>query len=105
VVILVNYKTQSHAEFTCMSLQTAPKAVVIGNQTSGADGNVTYISLPGEIKIPITGIGIYYPDGTPTQRKGIKIDIIVNKTISGIINKEDELLQSAIVYINKLKSN
>ncbi len=43
----------------------------------------------------ISGIGIYYPDGTETQRKGVKIDVVVNPTIKGIKAGRDELLEKA----------
>jgi len=43
IVILVNAQTQSQAEYTAMALRTAPGAVVMGSQTSGADGNVSSI--------------------------------------------------------------
>jgi carboxyl-terminal processing protease len=46
VIILVNELTQSHAEFTVMALQAAPHSIVIGSQTAGADGNVSWVFLP-----------------------------------------------------------
>jgi hypothetical protein len=33
----------SQAEITCMALQTAPNENVIGSQTTGLNGNVSYI--------------------------------------------------------------
>ena len=63
IVILVNEVTQSHAEFTTMCLQTAKNALVIGSQTSGADGNVSKIPFVGGFGSMITGLGVYYPDG------------------------------------------
>jgi len=100
VVLLVNSYTQSHAEFTTMCLQTAEDVITIGNQTSGADGNVSSISLIGGFKTGISGIGIFYPDKTKTQRKGVKIDIELQPTIEGIRNGDDEILDKAIEIIN-----
>ena len=48
----------------------------------------------------ISGIGVYYPDGTKTQRVGIVPDIEVKPTISGIRNGKDELLEKAIELIH-----
>ncbi len=101
VAILVNELTQSNAEYTCMALQTAPKAKVIGSQTAGADGNVSKIYLPGNISFMISGIGVYYPDGRETQGIGIVPDIEVKPTIEGITKGEDEVLNAAIKYINE----
>ncbi|MBU0488990.1 MAG: peptidase S41 [Bacteroidetes bacterium] len=71
VIILVNEYSQSNSEFTAMAFRAAPGAIVIGSTTAGADGNVSAIMLPGNVATGISGIGIYYPDGTETQRVGI----------------------------------
>jgi hypothetical protein len=95
IVVIVNEVTQSQAEFTTMALQSSPNVTVIGSTTAGADGNVSPITLPGGISTMISGIGIFYPDGTPTQRKGVKIDIVIKPTIAGIKAGRDELLEKA----------
>jgi C-terminal processing protease CtpA/Prc len=99
VVILVGNYTQSHSEFTVMGLQTAPNSITIGSQTAGADGNVSTVSLPGGIITYFSGAGLAYPDGTETQRKGLKIDIVVNQTINNIRKGRDEKLDTALAYI------
>jgi len=100
VVLLVNEITQSHAEFTTMALQTADNVVTVGSQTAGADGNVSTLELGGGIKTSISGIGIFYPDGTETQRKGVKIDVEVHPTIQGLRDGRDEVLEKALELIN-----
>ncbi len=100
LVILVNSSTQSSAEYQTMALQSTPGAIVIGNKTSGADGNVSMITLPGGFKTHISGIGVLYPDGTETQRAGVKIDKVVHRTIAGIKTGKDELLEAALSFIN-----
>ena len=101
VLLLVNEKSQSHAEFTIMCLQTGDNVTTIGSQTSGADGNVSLIEMAGGEKTMITGIGIFYPDKTETQRKGIKIDVIVKPTLEGILEGKDEVLEKAIGLVKK----
>lgn len=103
VAILVDERTQSSAEYTVMALQTAPLAKVIGSTTAGADGNVSYIALPGGIETYISGIGIFYPNGLNTQRAGVKIDISVSPTIKGIRTGKDEILERGIKYIKEGK--
>ncbi len=71
IAILINETTQSSAEYHTMAFRTAPNSKVFGSTTAGADGNVSRILLPGNISTMISGIGIYYPDGTETQRIGI----------------------------------
>ena len=82
-----------------MALRTAPDATVVGSQTAGADGNVTQIDLPGGIRTFYSGLGVFYPDGTPTQRIGIVPDVVATPTISGIQSGVDEVLQRAVALV------
>ena len=101
IAILVNEETQSNAEYTAMAFQVAPKAKVFGSQTAGADGNVSEIILPGGFKTYMTGIGVYYPDGTETQQIGIKIDETIKPTIRSVREGRDLVLEKALEYLNK----
>ncbi len=101
IIILVNEYTQSHAEYTGMVFQSANNVTTIGSQTAGADGDVTLISLGGGYHTKLTGVGIFYPDGTETQRKGLKIDILVKPTLTGIRDGKDEVLEKAIEIANE----
>jgi C-terminal processing protease CtpA/Prc len=99
VIVLVNKETQSQAEFTTMALSTIPGVVVVGDSTAGADGNVSEIILPGGINTRISGLGVYYPDRTETQRVGVRINIPMKPTIKGIREGRDELLEKAMEII------
>lgn len=102
VILLVDNRTQSAAEWACMTLKTANNVTVIGSQTAGADGNVTRTILPGGYRINFSGLGIYYPDGAETQRIGIQVDIPIAYTVLDIVNQQDPLLKKALEFI-KLK--
>lgn len=99
IAILVNETTQSSAEYHTMAFRKAPKAKVFGSQTAGADGNVSYFMLPGKISTQITGIGVYTPEGSETQRIGIIPDIEIKPTVEGIKNNKDEVLDKAVEWI------
>ena len=96
VIILVNSESVSRAEFTAMAFQTADNAITIGNQTTGADGDVSVFQYMGGYTTTMSGNGIAYPDGTESQRKGVKIDILVKPTIAGLRKGIDEVLAKAI---------
>lgn len=99
IIILVDEITQSQAEYSCMVLQAACKKVtIIGSQTAGADGDITYIKIPGGILTAFSGHGIHYPDGKRTQGVGIVPDIIAKPTITGIRTGKDEVLERAINF-------
>lgn len=98
VVILVDETSLSQAEYTAMALRASPNAIVVGSTTAGADGNVSQVPLPGGIISMISGIGVFYPDGTPTQRIGIIPDLEVRPTIEGIRDGRDEVLESGVSH-------
>jgi C-terminal processing protease CtpA/Prc len=100
VVVIVNEQTQSAAEYTTVAFQSSPNVTVIGSTTAGADGNVSSIILPGGISTMISGIDVLYPNGTETQRKGVRIDVPISPTIAGIKAGKDELLEKAVAIIN-----
>jgi C-terminal processing protease CtpA/Prc len=95
VIVIVNEVSQSSAEYTTMSFQSASNVKVIGTTTAGADGNVSQIILPGHLVTMISGLGVLYPDGTDAQRAGVKIDIKAEPTIKGIREGKDEVLDKA----------
>jgi C-terminal processing protease CtpA/Prc len=103
VIVIVNADSQSQAEYTTMAFQSSPNVKVLGSQTAGADGNVSTIVLPGGISSMISGIGIFYPDGTPTQRVGVKIDYPMKPTVKGITEGKDELLEKAVALLETSK--
>lgn len=93
IFVLINEKTQSHAETTAFLLAAAPNAFLIGSQTAGADGRVVSFKLPGDITTLMTGEGIIVPD---IQGNGIIPDVVVKPTIEGIRSHKDEVLEKAI---------
>jgi C-terminal processing protease CtpA/Prc len=101
IAILVNEETHSNAEYTAKAFQVASKNRVFGSQTAGTDGNVSEIILPGGFKTFMTGIGVYYPDGTETQQVGIRIDETVKPTIQLVREGRDLLLEAALEYLKE----
>ncbi len=99
VVILVDDTSISQSEYTAMALRAAPGALVIGSTTAGADGNISAIPLPGGLNTHISGIGVFYPDRSPTQRVGIVPDITVKPTVAGLREGRDEVLEEALRQI------
>lgn len=101
IIILINENTQSQSEFYAMYFKTLPNSVIIGSNSAGADGNITSITLPGGIQTYFSGLGVYYPDGTETQRVGIIPDIYVWPTVQGIREGRDEILEKALEILSK----
>lgn len=101
IVVLVNEATISVGEIMSMTFSKAPKAVLMGSNTAGADGGITGIALPGNMVAFYTGFGMYWADGKETQRVGITAGIKVYPTINGYKQNKDELLEQAIQHLSK----
>ena len=78
-----------------MALRASPRAMLVGGQTAGADGNVSNIPLPGGLRAAMTGLGVFYPDRRPTQRRGLDVDVPCAPTIAGLRAGRDEILECA----------
>lgn len=95
VILLVDEITQSNPEFQAMALQSCPQTLTIGSPTSGADGSIVWIPLPGQLT-SFSGVGTLYPDGTQTQTVGVRLDIEVLPTAEGLQAGRDEVLERAL---------
>ena len=96
IIILVDQTTQSAAEYFAMHLQSIPKVITVGSQTAGADGDIVLVTMPGYMNFYFSGVKVLYPDGTDTQRQGVKVDIEIKPSIDGIRNNRDEVLEYAL---------
>lgn len=72
-----------------------PQTLTIGSPTSGADGDIVWIPLPGQLT-SFSGVGTLYPDGTQTQTVGVRLDIEVLPTAEGLQAGRDEVLERAL---------
>jgi len=102
VVIIVDPRTLSMSEWHTMSLQhTFPQSITIGEQSAGADGDEKFLAIPGGYHVYFTGNAIFYQDGTPAQRKGVKIDKVIPLTREAVLSGKDNLLEEAVRLIRE----
>ena len=102
VAILVDQGSMSSAEFHAMAWRLAPEARIFGHPTAGADGNLNTFTLPGGLRTGFSGLGIYWPDGSETQRTGILPDTVVTPTLRGIREGRDEVLEAAVNWLEEV---
>ena len=94
--MLMDERSVSQAEHTGLWLKAANNTTLVGSRTSGADGEVSTLTLPGSITIGFTGQRVTYPDGRQVQRIGLEPDVAVRPTINGVRAGRDEVLDAAI---------
>ena len=100
IVLLVDENTLSFGEYFVMAMQMLENVQVIGSQTAGEDGNQVGIDMPGGMRMFLSSLGIYYPNGKNTQRSGIKIDQIVSPTIDDIQSGTDRVFNVGLEWLN-----
>lgn len=101
-IMLIDERTISLAEFTGMAMRAAAGTVFIGSPTAGANGDVTWLTLPGGITVSFTGQSYQWPDGRQLQRVGLIPDVPVRPTKAGMAAGRDEVLEAALAYLDRI---
>ncbi|HTF27883.1 MAG TPA: S41 family peptidase, partial [Flavitalea sp.] len=91
----------SYAETYMSFIQHYNLATIVGQTTAGTNGNVNIMRLPEGFLIAFTGMKVLRHDGTTHHGVGIKPDVYVERTISGIRAGKDEILEKALEIANK----
>jgi C-terminal processing protease CtpA/Prc len=99
VVVLINEDAISQAEHTCLFFEAATDVTFIGMPTAGANGDITFMVLPGNLAISFSGHDVRHADGRQLQRVGIQPTIKVAPTIRGLVDGRDEILEAAIKFL------
>ncbi|MBI3791203.1 MAG: hypothetical protein HY275_10040 [Gemmatimonadetes bacterium] len=98
-LLLIDERAQSQAEHSGLFLEAANGTRFVGSPTSGADGGITYVVLPGGVVVRITGEEVRHADGRPLQRVGLVPDLAVQPTIAGVRAGRDEVLDAAVALL------
>ena len=105
VILLVDSRTHSQSEMITMIFQASGPAIVVGTQSSGADGDVIDLPLPGDYELSFSGRHVSYIDGTPSQMSGVKRDVKVKLTTKGVAAGRDEILEAALQLVRPMVAN
>lgn len=79
-------------------LKTAGNVTIIGGLTNGSTGTPMFFELPGGGQFRLCTIN------TPLSGDGVEPDIIVTRTIKGITEGKDEVLEAALKYLRTSSS-
>ena len=74
---------------------------IVGGPTAGTNGNVNSFTLPGGYTVSWTGMKVLKHDGSLHHGVGILPTIHVSKTIRGVTEGKDELLQRAVEFASR----
>jgi C-terminal processing protease CtpA/Prc len=99
VVVLINEDAISQAEHTCMFFEAATDVTFIGTPTAGANGDVTVMVLPVNLTVSFSGHDVRHAYGRQLQRLGIQPTIRAERTIRGLVDGRDEILDAAVNFL------
>jgi C-terminal processing protease CtpA/Prc len=99
-LVLIGGKTVSAAEDFLVPIKRMGHIKTMGETTNGSTGTLYTINLPGSWAY-ICSLQSFYPDGSEYVGVGIRPDIEVKRTIKGVINMKDEVLNRALKFLNE----
>lgn len=96
VIFLIDASAQSASESLLSLIKEFKLGVLVGSPTSGTNGNINQLYLPGNYRIVFTGMLVKNNDGSKHHLIGIEPDFKVERTRSSLRQKKDNILQYAI---------
>ncbi len=99
IVFLTNGRAISYAESVMGIVEHYRLGEIVGQPTAGANGNVNPFSLPGGYRFSWTGMRVIKHDGSQHHMVGIQPTVPTTRTIQGVREGRDELLERAVELI------
>jgi C-terminal processing protease CtpA/Prc len=101
IVFLINGRAISYAESFMGIVEAYRPGEIVGKPTAGTNGNVNPFTLPGGFRVTWTGMRVEKHDGSQHQLIGILPTVPVARTIEGVREGRDELLERALEIIRQ----
>ena len=99
LIVLTGPGTQSSAEFCVDFVRSTRRARIVGGATSGANGNITRVRLPGGATFSFTGMRVTHRDGSPFHARGHVPDVVVEQSAADLREGRDTVLLRAIAEL------
>jgi C-terminal processing protease CtpA/Prc len=96
---LTDGRAISYAETYMGIVENYRLAEIVGGPTAGTNGNVNPFTLPGGYGVIWTGMKVLKHDGSRHHGIGIKPTVPVSRTIQGVAEGRDEVLEKAIEVV------
>jgi len=100
IVLLISAQAISNAEDFSAQLVGAHRVTVVGRQSAGTNGNITFLTLPGGVVGPFTGMEVRNVDGSQFHGIGIVPQYVVNYTAQDFVDGRDRDLEVAIQVLH-----
>jgi Peptidase family S41 len=101
VAFLTDGRAISYGE-TCLGIIEHYKlAAIVGGPTAGTNGNINPFTLPGGYRVFWTGMKVLKHDGSRHHGVGIQPTVPVARTIKGVAQGRDEVLERALEVVSR----
>jgi C-terminal processing protease CtpA/Prc len=100
-VFITDGRAISYAESFMSFIEHYQLAEIVGQPTAGTNGNVNPFNLPGGFRITWTGMKVLKHDGSQHHLLGIQPTVPAERTIHGVIEGRDELLEKALEVVKQ----
>jgi hypothetical protein len=93
---LINARAMSHSETDMAFVSYYRLGALVGEATAGTNGDLVQVMLPGGYELRWTGLKTLNQDGSQHHGIGIQPTVPASRSIKGIAEGRDELLEAAI---------
>lgn len=100
---LTSGTTQSAPETLLDLVKSFCIGTIVGEATSGANGNMNFLELPGEMLVTFSGYKVLNSDGTAHHNIGVQPDYPVEFTVQHITDREDPYITKVRELISESK--
>jgi C-terminal processing protease CtpA/Prc len=100
VAFITNATAISYAESFMGLVEGFGIGEIVGQPTAGTNGNVNPMMLPGGFSFPWTGTKVVKLDGSQHHLIGVRPTVSVKRTIQGVREGRDELLEKALEIVD-----
>ena len=100
VAFLTDGRAISQAETYLGIIEHYKLAAIVGSPTAGTNGDVNPFSLPGGIQVTWTGMKVLKQDGSRHHGVGIQPTVPATRTLRGVTEGRDEVLDRAIAVVS-----
>ncbi len=99
VAFLTDGRAISYAETYLGIIEHYKLAAIVGEPTAGTNGNVNPFTLPGGYRVSWTGMKVLKHDGSAHHGVGIQPTVRVSRTVRGVREGRDEVLEAAMKLV------
>jgi C-terminal processing protease CtpA/Prc len=101
IAFVIDGRAISYAESYMGIIEAYRLAEIVGEPTAGTNGNINPLKLPGNYNMIWTGMKVLKHDGSQHHGIGIHPTVPASRTIKGVAEGRDELLERALRLVDQ----